>query len=207
MSSALYQTPNLVGLRLSQALTLAAQNQATIKLLCEQEAAGIEPGTIISQKPTSGRVIKKNQAILVTIAKENPLTKAPDFKLKSFKDCLKIAKESDISLKHYSLTYPLGKDICIGQIPKKDTIVPDKKMIIYTAQQKENLYIMPNLVGKNFTTTIAKLQQQQILYKIIDTFGIINPPFSSDLIIAHQKPKAGSFVTLDTAFMVQLEVE
>lgn len=206
MNSALYQTPNLVGLRLSHALNLAAKNHATIKLLCEQEVAGVEAGTIISQKPNPGRLIKQNQTILVTIAKENQPTKAPDFTLKNLKDCIKNAQESNIQLKNYSIVYPLSKDICIGQIPEKDTIIPNKKMIIYTAQEKTNTYIMPNFIGKNLNIVINKLEQQQINYKIFENYEVITPPFRGELIITNQKPKAGSFVSLDKTLIIQLEV-
>ncbi len=207
MSSALYQTPNLVGLRLSHALSLAAKNHATIKLLHEQEAPGIEQGTIISQKPSAGRLIKQNQTILVTIAKETPPTKAPDLKLQNLKNCIKIAKDFDIQLKKYPLIYCLGKDTCIGQIPEKDTIVADKKMIIYTAQEKSNTCIMPNFIGKNLNIVITKLEQQRINYKVFEDSQIIGSPFSHELTITNQKPKAGSFITLDATFTVQLEVE
>jgi beta-lactam-binding protein with PASTA domain len=207
IGSGLYQTPNLIGLRLSHALNLAAKNHATIKLLCEQEAPGVEPGIIMSQKPSSGRLIKQNQTILVTIAKEKQLTKAPDLKLHSLKDCIKIAKEHDIQLKNYPLIYPLGIDTCIGQIPEKNIILSDKKIIIYTAQQKPNLYTMPNFIGKNINLVINKLEQQQINYKIFESSEIIHPPFLKEMIIVNQKPKPGSFVTLNTSFTIQLEVK
>jgi len=207
VGSALYQTPNLIGLRVSHALNLAAKNHATLKLLCEQEAPGIEPGTIISQKPNAGRLIKQNQTILVTIAKETPPAKAPDLTLQSLKNCIKITKEKDLTLKTYPLIYPLGKDTCIGQIPEKNSIVPDKKMIIYTAQEKPNIFIMPNFTGKNLNVVANKLNQQQISYKVFEYSEIIHPPFSQELTIINQKPKPGTFVALDKTFNIQLEVE
>lgn len=207
INSALYQTPNLVGVSLSQALNLASQNHATIKLLCEQEAPGIEPGTIISQKPCAGRVIKQNQTILVTIAKETPPTKAPDLILQNLKECQKTAKELGISLKSYPITYPLGKNICIGQIPEKETVLTDKKMAIYTAQEKANIYIMPNFIGKNLHMITSKLHQQQINYKVFKDGENIIPPFSNSLTIVNQKPKAGSFVAINETFVAQLETE
>lgn len=207
MSSSIYQTPNLIGLRLSQALSLAAENQATIKLLSQQEAPGIEPGVIISQKPTPGRLIKQNQTILVTVTKETPPTKAPDLELKNFNECKATTKDIELDLQSYPIEYPLNKGICIGQIPEKNAVVLSKKMIIYTAKEKENIFIMPNFIGKNLGDVIQKLNLQQISYKVFNLFEPIEPPFSEDFYIQNQKPKAGSFVTLDKNFTIQLEVE
>lgn len=206
MRSTVYQTPNLIGLKLSQALTIAAQNHATIKLLHEQECQGIEAETIISQKPNEGRLIKPNQAILITIAKEPSPLKAPDLKLQKLSACQKNCKELGFILKKFSIEYPLPQETCIGQIPHNNEIVPNKKIIIYTAQEKSNVYIMPNLINKNLNDVIKLLKNQEVEYTVFFECEKIESPYDDNLIITNQKPKPGSSIQLNKLLNIQLEV-
>lgn len=206
MRSTVYQTPNLVGLKLSQALTIAAKNHATIKLLHEQECPGVEAETIISQKPSAGRLIKPNQAILITIAKEASPLVAPDLKLQKLQTCEKNCKELGLKLKHYPIIYPLVQETCIGQTPQAKEAVIDKKMIIYTAQEKSNVYLMPNLINKNLNEIIKLLSNQEIAYTVFYEYEKIEAPYDNTLIITHQKPKAGSLIQMNGSLNIQLEV-
>ena len=206
MRTTVYQTPNLVGLKLSQALTIAAENHATIKLLHEQECPGVEPETIISQKPSAGRLIKPNQAILITIAKEASPIIAPDLKLQKLQICEKNCKELGLKIKHYPIIYPLPQETCIGQTPQAKEAVLDKKMIIYTAQEKSNIYVMPNFINQNLNEIIKLLSNQEIAYSIFCEYEKIEAPYDNHFIITHQKPKAGSLVHRNNSLNIQLEV-
>ena len=205
MKSTVYQTPNLIGLKLSQALTIAAQNHATIKLLHEQECPGVEAETIISQKPSAGRLIRPNQAILITIAKEASAPLAPDLKLQKLAACEKKCKELNIKLKQYPIVYQLPQETCIGQIPQAQEAVSDKKIIIYTAQEKANMYIMPNFINKNLNEIIASLKNQEIGYTVFSNYEKIEEPYADDLIITNQKPKSGSLIQMTKTLHIQLE--
>lgn len=206
VKSTIYHTPNLIGLKLSKALTVAAQNHATIKLLHEQEAPGVEAETIISQKPNAGRLIKPNQAILITIAKEVTPATAPNLKLQKLSSCQNSCKELEIKVKSYPLVYALPENTCIGQIPQAGEIVPEKKMTIYTSQEKTNNYIMPNFVHKNLNEVIKLLRNQEIPYSIFSEYEKIDGPYENNVIIVHQKPKAGSLIHINPSLHVQLEI-
>lgn len=206
MKSTVYQTPNLVGLKLSQALTIAAENHATIKLLHQQECPGVEAETIISQKPSAGRLIRPNQAILITVAKESALALAPDLKLKKLTACEKYCKELGMKLTDYPIVYPLPQKTCIGQIPQAQETIPDKKLIIYTAQEKINMYVMPNFIKKNLNEVIKSLTNQEIMYAVFSNYEKIEAPYSDALIIISQKPKPGSLVQVTKSLNIQFEV-
>lgn len=206
IKSTVYQTPNLIGLKLSQALSIAAENHATIKLLHQQECPGIEPETIISQKPSAGRLIRPNQAILITIATETPAPVSPDLKLQKLSSCKKSCTELGIKLKHYPIIYPLPQETCIGQIPQAQEAVPDKKIIIYTAQEKTNMYIMTNFINKNLNEVIRSLKNQEIAYTVFSNYEKIEAPYADDLIITNQKPKQGSLIQITKSLNIQLEV-
>lgn len=206
MRSTVYPTPNLVGLKLSQALIVAAENQATIKLLYEQECPGVPAATVISQKPTAGRLIKPNQAILITIAKEIAPLVAPDFKLQKLSICEKNCKELGLAMKHYPIIYALPQETCIGQIPQAHEPIPNKKIILYTAQEKPNNYIMPNLLHKNLNEVIQLLSRQEINYTVYSEYGPIEPPYDTNMAIIQQKPKPGSLIHINKSLNIQLEV-
>ncbi len=206
MKSTVYQTPNLIGLKLSQALTIAAQNHATIKLLHQQECPGVESETIISQKPSAGRLIRPNQAILITIATETTAPVAPDLKLQKLATCEKNCKEIGIKLKHYPIVYPLPQETCIGQIPQAQEAVTDKKITIYTAQEKANIYVMPNFINNNLNDVIKLLTNQEIGYTVFSNYEKIEAPYAKDLIITNQKPKQGSLIQITKSLNIQFEV-
>jgi len=201
-----YQAPNLIGLKLPQALALAAQNHATIKLLHEQECPGIEAETIIAQKPRAGRLIKPNQTILITIAKEAAPILAPDLKLKKLASCEKSCKECNLKLKHFPIIYPLPEETCIGQIPQAGESVPNKKIVIYTAQEKPNIYIMPNLINKNLNEIIEMLTKQEIAYTVFSEYKKIDAPYNDTFVVTNQKPKPGSLIHINKSLNIQLEV-
>lgn len=206
MKSTVYQTPNLIGLKLSQALTIAAKNHAMIKLLHEQECPGVEAETIISQKPSAGRLIRPNQAILITIAKEASAPLAPDLKLQKLTTCEKNCKEIGIKLKHFPIIYPLPQETCIGQIPQAQEIISDKEIIIYTAQEKVNMYLVPNFINKNLNIVSKSLTNQEIAYSVFSNYEKIEDPYTDNLIITNQKPKPGSLIPITKALNIQLEV-
>jgi beta-lactam-binding protein with PASTA domain len=206
MKSTVSQTPNLIGLKLSQALAIAAKNHATIKLLHQQECSGVEAETIISQKPSAGRLIRPNQAILITIAKETPAALSPNLKLQKLTACQKSCKELGIKLKHYPMVYPLPQETCIGQTPQAQEAMTDKKIIIYTAQEKTNMYIMPNFINKNLNDVIKILTNQEIGYTVFSNYEKIEKPYADDLIITNQKPKQGSLIQITKSLNIQFEV-
>lgn len=206
MRSTVYQTPNLIGLKLSQALAVAAQNHATIKLLHEQECPGVEAETVISQKPCAGRLIKPNQAILISIAKEVTPLLTPDLKLKRLSDCEKNCKEMGIKLKWYPITYPLPAETCIGQIPQPNENLTNKKMTIYTAQEKSNIYIMPNFIQQKLNKVIQCFSSQDIKYSIFSEYEKIEPAHDDNFTVIDQKPKPGSLIQINKSLQIQLAV-
>lgn len=202
-----YKTPHIIGLSVHEALRITSQNHANIKLITEQECQGMTPGTIMTQKPASGRLMKPNQTILVTISKQPDQKKAPNFKLKTHDSITKICKQDSLKIKERPQVYPLPQGTCISQIPQPDTSITNKKIIIYTAQDKPNLYIMPNFTGKDLSSTALSLQNHQISFSVLRRHQKIHPPFLDDYTVTDQKPRAGSFISLEPTLTIQLEVQ
>jgi len=201
-----HQAPHIVGLTIHEALTTAAQNHVTIKLVAQKECLGTIPGTILTQKPTAGRLMKPNQTILVTVSKQPAVQVAPNLLSKTTTQIAQISKENNLKIKQHPQPSSLPQGSCMGQTPQPNAPLSDKKMVIYTAQEKQNLYLMPNFIGKELAMVMHALQHHQLHPTIILNHEKIESPYPENVTVIAQKPRAGSFVTLGSNLGIQLEV-
>lgn len=200
MSPSSIQTPHLIGKTVQEALKITSQNHLNLQLIAEKESASIAPGTILTQKPSSHRLIKQNQSILITIAKEPTYVQTPSYMGQAIQSIVPNAKDLKIKTKQYKLPYQAPSGTCIAQSPHAQTPLPDKKMMLYVATSEPNLYIMPKFIGQNLQDVQKALQnhriQPSILYQNNNQSGSI----------VAQKPYPGTIVTLDKNMLIQLEV-
>ena len=201
-----YKTPELIGLSLHQAIEKTSPYQITIQLIAEKECQGAPQGTIISQKPSPGRSIKSHQSILVITTKLPPAAKAPNVLGKSYGEIEKIQKAQHLKFKTYGINYNAPKGVCVGQIPQPSQSVVDKKMILYTAQEKQNKYIMPTLTDKEVVEVVEFLKSHSLTVSVFCQNQKITEPYSNDMTIIAQKPLAGSIINLQDNATIQLEV-
>ncbi|MFA5998886.1 MAG: PASTA domain-containing protein [Candidatus Babeliales bacterium] len=201
-----YNTPQLIGLSLHQAVEQTSPYHITIQLIAEKDCPGATPGTIISQKPSPGRLIKSHQSIFVVITKLPQSALAPEFLGKSQETIELIKKETNVKLKTYGLQCNAPKGSCIGQIPQSGQPIVDKKIIAYTAQDKTNKYIMPDLVSKDLLQVVEFLKNHNLNVQVFHKNQKLSSPYKQDLIIVSQKPLAGSIMSLQENAIIQLEV-
>lgn len=207
ISTTTHQAPNIIGLTLHEAIKITSQNHVTIQLIAEKECNGILPGTILTQKPAAGRLIKPNQAILVTASKQQTLVPAPKLLSKKTQDIQITCKQLGIKIKEYPIVSTTPQGYCVGQIPQPDTPLTDKKMIFYTAKNQANIYIMPNFIGKRLHESLQSIQRHQLPVTISHQHQEIKPPYQQNYQIVAQKPRPGSFISLEEKLNIQLEVE
>lgn len=201
-----YHAPHVIGLTIHEALKVTSQNHVSIKLIAEKECHGILPGTIMTQKPAAGRLMKSNQTILVTVSKQPTVHVAPTLISKTKQQIDQIGKNKTLKIKQYPLTYALPEGTCIAQNPQPNTPINDKKMVVYTAKEKQNLYIMPDFLGQELITVAHCLQHHQLKLTAILNHETVVEPYKENLIVIAQKPKAGSFITLSPNLAIQVEV-
>ncbi|HSW76180.1 MAG TPA: PASTA domain-containing protein [Candidatus Saccharimonadales bacterium] len=202
-----YTTPQLIGLSLHQATQQTSPYHITIQLIAEKDCPGAIPGTIISQKPSAGRLIKSHQSIFVVITKLPASALAPDFLGKSPAVIESLKQENHVKLKTYDIEYNAPKGTCVGQIPQPQQPIVDKKIIAYTAQDKTNKYIMPDLVNQNLQRVVEFLKKNNLTVQVFYKNQKLTPPYQQDLIIISQKPLSGSIMSLQDNAIIQLEVE
>lgn len=207
MGNKTHTTPNLIGMTALEAIEQTSSLHVNIQLIAQKECPGVTHGTIVSQKPAPGRLIKSHQSIMVVTAKLPQASIAPDAISKTEEEVNKICNNDHLKLKSYPLSYQLPTGTCIGQIPEKGQSLPDKKLIIYTASNKAQTYLMPNIMNMNLGEVIPFLQKHKIQLTIFYKNQKLYPPYPPELIITAQKPTPGSFVKPQENMTVQLEVK
>jgi beta-lactam-binding protein with PASTA domain len=206
MGNKTHTAPNLVGMTMLEAIEQTSPSHINIQLIAQKECPGVTHGTIVSQKPAPGRLIKSHQSIMVVTAKLPQASLAPDVINKTEKEINNTCSNDHLKLKSYPLQYQLPTGTCIGQIPEKQQPLTDKKLIIYTASNKPLTYLMPSVINKNLEDVVNFLQKQNIQLTIFHKNQKLNPPYPQGLVVTAQKPTPGSFVKLPENMTVQLEV-
>ena len=207
MGNKTYPAPDLIGTTIHAAIAQTSPLQVNIQLINEKECAGITPGTIISQKPTAGRLIKPHQSIMVTTCKAPQIIPTPDLTHLSSLKAETLCAKQKIKLKSYNIVSALPQGTYIGQMPQAGLPLPDKKLILYTAKNKAALYLMPKLINNTLDEVLNFLQKNNINIEIFYRHQKLVEPYPQNLIVVAQKPSPGSLVNLEKQIMVQLEVE
>lgn len=201
-----YPTPNLIGITLHEAVLQTSPFHINIQLAAEKECPGVAHGTIISQKPAPGRLIKPHQSIVVIICKLPATQRAPNLQGLTEVKAQEICTEHKIKLKTYPMEYLLPTGTCIGQTPQKEQEVFEKKITCYLATDQSNHYLMPNLINKPLFEVLEFLQKHNININVFLQNEKIFAPYPADMIVILQKPLPGTFVNLKNEVFVQLEV-
>lgn len=202
-----YTTPNLIGTTLHDAVVQTSPFHINIQVAAEKECPGIAHGTIVSQKPTAGRLIKSHQSIIVITSKLPNITRAPHVVGLTEEQIQKLCEQLHIKTKIYPIEHNLPTGSCIAQTPNHDQPLPDKKLTIYLAHNSQNLYIMPQLVGKTLSEVLGLLQLHATALSIFYKNQKLTAPYPDNMIIAAQKPGVGSFINLQKSLTIQLEIE
>ena len=206
IGSKTYVTPKLVGLSLYEAVKLTSPHQINIRILSEKEVSNIPAGTILSQKPSPARIIKAHQPVFVTTTKSPPDIISPLLQTLSIEAIEKKCHEMNLKFKSYELEYLAPCNSCIAQLPQANEIVRDKKMIVYCAKDKLNMYIMPDFTLKPLIQVIDFLKEYTDKIEIFNGTQKINFPYNQNAKVVSQKPLAGSLISIKPPLRIQLEV-
>ncbi len=202
-----YPTPNIIGMSLHDAILQTSPFHINIQLAAQKECPGIAHGTIISQKPSAGRLIKPHQSIVVVTCKLPDAQLTPNLIEKNQIQMQEICSNQRLKLKTYPQVYPLPTGTCIGQTPQAGQEISDKKIVAYIAAEKLNNFLMPNLIHKSLAEVLQFLQKYKTNLSVFYKNQQITAPYPQNCKIIAQKPSSGSFVNLKNELIVQLEVE
>lgn len=201
-----YTTPKLVGLSLHEAMRLTSPHQINIRILSEKECPNIPAGTILSQKPSPGRIIKVHQPIFITTTKTPPDIIAPYLLQQSLDHVKTTCHDMHLKSKIYELEYNAPTLSCIAQLPQPQDTIHDKKITIYCAKEKQNMYLMPDFTNQPLETVLNELTEYTDKISVFRGTQKLNAPFPLKAKIIAQKPLAGSLVSIKPPLNIQLEV-
>lgn len=206
IGSKAYVTPNLTGLSIYEAVKVTSAHQINIRIISEKESQDVAPGTIISQKPSAGREIKTHQSIFIITTKTPPPIITPNLTGQSSSQIEQQCNDLKLKYKCYPLEFPAPTNSCIAQFPAAKTIIQDKKILLYTAQEKSNMYLMPDLINQKLNPVLTTLSNYTDKVTIYQGKQKLSPPFKEDLTVVVQKPLAGSIIPLQSPLHIQLQV-
>lgn len=203
-----YNTPNLIGLTLHEAIIQTSPFHINIQLADQKECPGITQGTIMSQKPTAGRLIKPHQSITVITSKLPETEIAPNLLGLNQSQIQDRCNQQNLKCKIYTLAHQLPTGSCIGQKPQAGQPISDKKITVYLAKHDSKMNLMPSLTEKPLEQVIEFLKKYPtIQVQVAHENQKLFPPYPQDLTVTAQKPLAASFVNLQNHFLVYLEVK
>jgi serine/threonine-protein kinase len=201
-------TPALVGLPLDKALIILSKANLNIRIIDHKDETDLEQGTILSQKPAPGTLIRQNQSLYVVIAQKPAPIQAPDIRNKKLPEATKLIESSSLQAKTYPMATQAPHNVCIAQYPQAGTVPDDKTVIIYYAQQNIKPVIMPNLKTKSVEDVSSFLMLHDLQATILHSAPVEPGHQCNRCIIIDQRPLPGSLITLtpDKPLQIQLQV-
>lgn len=195
--------PNLVGLSLSDALSVVTSLECVLadcgNIISEQYTIS----TVIAQDPSPCNDIKKGQTIFVTIGQPPALKETPSFLGKKEAEILELAQQLSLYVHVQSVYYQGLKGFCCGQFPEPGILLSDQFIIVYIAKNISNRFIMPFLIGQTFQNVEYFLMQHDMVLHLNQATFQKNFALHT---IAKQIPFFGDLVPIKKGFVVDVQL-
>lgn len=200
------EVPNLIGTSIIQATKILSDYNLNIRILSQKEEPDLSPGIIISQNPIHQKV-KPNQTVYVVVSRKPDLFKMPNFKGKKIDEIQSIIVKENIKAKIYYCESLLPENHCITQFPSPNSLLEEKKLILYLSSGNNKEIVFPNFKNSELKKIINLLNLNNIKTKIVmkNLHEEYNP--NKHYIIIDQRPFSGSLIKLNSNIIVQLIVK
>lgn len=201
-----YPSPDLVGLSVHQALLKISPLQINLQLIAQKEHNAIEPGTIISQKPTPNRLIKQHQSILIVTSKKPDKISTPNANNMTKIDLQHWCKTNNISLKTYHIPSTLPDNYYLGQYPNPQENLTDQTLVVYYAQNQNKTFLMPDFCNQKLESVLTTINTYQLPVQILHKNNIIELCDTKNGFVIAQKPIKTTLIDVDKKPIIQLEI-
>lgn len=200
------QTPAIIGKTLDQAVFMLSQSNLNIRIVGQKEDAQLPEGTILTQTPAAGTIIKEQQALYVTVSKKPVPLAMPHLIGKTETQALAELEALGLSAKIYKIAHQFPAETIIAQSPNAKETTSAQPIILYVATESDKPILMPNFKNRPIDEVISFLELQGI------TPTILHIPVASDhrctnCIVIDQRPLAGSFVKNTTTKKMQVQLQ
>ena len=202
-------TPAIVGQSIEKALLVLSSHNLNIRIITAKDDPDLPEGTIISQTPAPGKLIKKNQALYVAITQKPAPLLIPSLENKTLDEIKQITQQLPFTTKLFPIPTDLSTHLSLAQCPQAHEKLLDNTLIVYYSQPANKPVIMPNFKDKKVEDVVNFLSLQGITPTILHTNRFLEPHHDCKYcIVTDQRPLAGSLVTLlpDKPIQIQLQV-
>ena len=187
--------PTVVGLHLNKAIQILSADQLNARILAEKEDFDLHEGTILSQTPQQGQLVKPHQSVFLVTSRRPYNSRAPKIIGENRVQAQEQARRAHLSLKIYTLESSFPKDSCIAQSILPDKEVKDSLISVYCSEGTTPLRIVPDV----------KVQKAEEVVSFYGRFNIpvkvMGDPTGS---IIEQQPLAGTLVDISKPLVIEL---
>lgn len=199
------QTPAVIGKTLDQAVVLLSQSNLNIRIVGQKEDAQLPEGTLLTQTPAAGNIIKEQQALYVTVSKKPIPLAMPHLIGKTETQAFAELEALGLSGKIYKIAHQLPADTIIAQSPNPGESASSHPIILYVATETDKPILMPNFKNRPLDEVISFLELQGITPTILHT-PVPPDHRCTNCIVIDQRPLAGSFVK-NTSGRIQVQLQ
>jgi len=193
--------PDLTGKTVGQALQILSDQEIYIKKVGEQYNENIPDGSIISQEPLPGSVVKEGKVIKVIISSGGQVILVPQLVGGSLREAKILLRQAGLVLGEETGSYSeeIKKDFVIAQDPSPEEIVTRGSMINLVVSlgpaREAEVPLMVNLIGQNIRSARKILRDANLpLGEIKETVNDSVPEGT----ILKQEPDPGEIIDENT---------
>ncbi len=193
--------PDLTGKTVGQALQILSDQEIYIKKVGEQYNENIPDGSIISQEPLPGSLVKEGKIIKVILSSGGQVVLVPQLVGKSLREAKILLRQAGLVLGEETGSYSeeIKKEFVIAQDPSPEEIVTRGNMINLVVSLgpagEAEVPLMVNLIGQNIRSARKILRDANLpLGEIKETVNESVPEGT----ILRQEPDPGEIIDVNT---------
>jgi eukaryotic-like serine/threonine-protein kinase len=195
------RVPDLRGQDIVSVIETASQLGLQLKVDRRESHPTLPRDAVISQSPASGGGIKKGRQVHVVLSQGPSNTQAPKLVGENFRRADILIRQAGFSPGSVSRVSSdrVDRDVVIGQDPEAGSpLEKDGRIhLLISTGKKAQQFVMPRLTGKKAEEALTVVDRIGLQHRLITrTTGSQMP--GAGRVVIHQKPGAGSPVSLDT---------
>lgn len=197
--------PDLTGKSVGQALEILSDQDLYIKKIGEQYSENIPDGSIISQDPLPGSVVKGGKVVKIIISSGGQVIFVPELVGISLREAKILIRQSGLVLGEQTGTYSekVRKDFVVAQDPSSEEVVSRDTMVNLVVSLgpagEAEVPLMVNLLGQNIASVRKILHDMNL--PLGEIKEIINDSVPEGTVLT-QEPPADEIIDKDTIVKV-----
>jgi beta-lactam-binding protein with PASTA domain len=199
--------PNLVGMQAYDAFGILSTRTLNPRIIGYKNDPDVIPGTILSQAPPAGNMVKAHQSIFLVLAQEPVLPIMPQMIQRSYADICVAPSSAGITPTVHYLNHAWPAEICFAQCPSTGHIIGKHvKPILYVSSGTKHRVVWPSFVGLPIDDVMMALTKKGITADILQTAHEPSQKNPHHGYVIDQRPLAGSLVDITKPEMVAVQL-